>query len=514
MSIYKCSVCNFIYDEDHEKFQWKDLNESWTCPLCDSDKSYFSTSEIYECSVCAYVYDEGKEDIPWHKLDNDWVCPICNSPKSYFVKKEKEYALNKEIAGHSPLKPDEDRYLFKWERSSDDLETNMKNIHLMAETGIGITEPMRSKISYPSWDTLLFKGGQLGKFPLNEDEHVNTKTVIGKKAKHPLVIDGPLIVSHMSFGALSREAKIALSKGSSAVRLAMCSGEGGILSDSLDNAYKYIFEYVPNKYSATDENFRRVDAVEIKIGQSAKPGMGGLLPGKKVTDEIAEIRGKSVGKDIISPSRFPEIKNEKDLSELVNMLRSKTDGKPIGIKIAAGNISDDLDFALKANPDFITIDGRAGATGAAPKFIKDATSVPTLFALYRARKILDDKAPDISLIITGGLRVSSDFAKAIAIGADVVAVASSALMAIGCQQYRQCHTGKCPVGITTQDPELRKRFNIEKSAKRLENFLRISLDEIKSFARITGNDDVHKMSSKDLCTISSEIANFTDIEHV
>ena len=281
------------------------------------------------------------------------------------------------------------------------------------------------------------------------------------------------------------------------------------------SAHKYILEYVPNRYSITDENLRRVDAIEIKIGQSAKPGMGGHLPGNKVTPEIAAVRGREVGRDIISPAHFADIHSRDDLRRLVDSLRQRSEGRPIGIKIAAGNLEDDLDFALAAGPDFITVDGRAGATGAAPKSVKDATSVPTIYALCRARKFLDQRqANRVSLVITGGMRVSSDFAKALALGADAVAIATAALIASGCQQYRICNTGKCPVGIATQDPQLRQRFQIDESARYLENFLRVSTEELKTFARLTGNHDVHGLSIDDLCTTNSEISNSTVVEHV
>jgi glutamate synthase domain-containing protein 2 len=258
-----------------------------------------------------------------------------------------------------------------------------------------------------------------------------------------------------------------------------------------------------------------VDAIEIKIGQSSKPGMGGHLPGIKVTDEIARIRGFEKGKDITSPAHFKDIVTSDDLKKKVRYLRDKSDGKPIGVKIAAGNIEDDLEFIIKANPDFITIDGRPGATGASPKYVKAATSIPTIFALYRARKYLDkNNAGDITLVITGGLRVSSDFAKAIALGADAVAIATAALIACGCQQYRICNTGKCPVGITTQDPELRKRFDIKRSTDYLQNYLTVCTNELKNFARLTGNNNIHDLSIKDICTTNSEISNHTKIEHV
>jgi glutamate synthase domain-containing protein 2 len=349
---------------------------------------------------------------------------------------------------------------------------------------------------------------------LNEDEPVRTETIIGPAAQHPLVLDTPVYVSHMSFGALSREIKIALAKGSAAVGTAICSGEGGILEDELQAAHKYIFEYVPNQYSVTDENLQRVDAIEIKIGQSAKPGMGGHLPGTKVTGEIAAVRGRPEGVDIISPSRFPDIRTRDDLQRTVAMLRERSGGKPIGVKLAAGNLAADLDFALAAGPDFITVDGRAGATGAAPKFVKDAASVPSIFALLRARTILNDHGAEyVSLIITGGLRISADFAKALALGADAVAIASAALIASGCQQYRICNTGRCPVGITSQDPALRQRLKIDLSARRLENFLRVSTEELATFARLTGNDDVHHLSLADVLTTNSEISSHTSIEH-
>jgi glutamate synthase domain-containing protein 2 len=330
-----------------------------------------------------------------------------------------------------------------------------------------------------------------------------------------MVIQTPVYISHMSFGALSAEAKTALAKGSAAVKTAMCSGEGGILPSSIDNAHKYIFEYVPNRYSVSEENLKRVDAIEIKFGQSAKPGMGGHLPAEKVTREIAEIRGFPPGESIISPAHYDDIRNREELKQKIDWLRKMSAGRPIGIKFAAGNIEADLKTALYAQPDFITLDGRAGATGAAPKYVKAATSVPTIFALYRARKFLDENgAEDVSLVITGGIRVSSDIAKALAMGADAVAIATAALMAIGCQQYKICNTGKCPMGIATQDKMLRANLNVDKAARRLENFLTVATAELTDFARLTGNDSIHGMSVADLCTVNSEISRFTAVEHV
>ena len=467
---------------------------------------------VYKCLVCDYLYDEEKEGTKWEDLPDDWVCPVCGSTKSYFEPAEDEEteAGDVETAAGS-VTPS----LNDFRRTSDDLEEYMADIHAMAETGKSITEPMRTKKPVISWDDILIKGAQLARIPLNGDELVSATTVIGPSAQQPLVIETPIYVSHMSFGALSREVKIALARGSAAMKTAMCSGEGGILPESLECSYKYIFEYVPNKYSVTDENLKKVDAIEIKIGQSSKPGMGGHLPGSKVTKEIADIRGFAEGTDIISPAHFDDITTADDLKRKVSWLRETSEGRPIGVKIAAGNIESDLEVILYAEPDFITIDGRPGATGASPKFVKAATSVPTIFALHRARKFLDEKdASNISLMITGGFRVSSDFAKALALGADAIPVASAALMACGCQQYRQCHSDKCPVGIATQDPELRARFDIDRSARQLENYLRVCTDELKQFARLTGNNNVHSLSIHDLCTTNSEISDHTSIEHV
>jgi len=350
---------------------------------------------------------------------------------------------------------------------------------------------------------------------LNYDHAVSTKTIIGPRAAHPLEIESPVFITHMSFGALSREATLALAKGSAAVKTAICSGEGGILPEAFESAYRYIFEYVPNEYSVTEENLKRADAIEIKFGQSAKPGMGGHLPADKVTREIAEIRGFPQGTDIFSPAHFKDILSPEDLKKKVAWLREISDGKPIGIKFAAGHIEADLEVALFARPDFITIDGRAGATGAAPKYVKSAASIPTIFAVYRARKYLDSHGADgISLIATGGFRVSPDITKALALGADAVAIGTSALIAMGCRQYRICNTGKCPVGITSHHPDSNKQLNIDTAAARLQNFFTVTREELKDFARMTGNDNIHKMSIQDLCTTNSEISEHTDIEHV
>ena len=456
----------------------------------------------YKCSICGYIYDEEKEGKPFSELKD---CPICHQPLDKFVLLENE---NKETV----LKTTSLEY--PKELARQDISCRyMKEIHQMAVTGKSISAAMGTDLEMPNWDDILILGAQLNPMPLDEHANVNTKTIIGKNAKKPLVLENPVYISHMSFGALSKEAKVSLAKGSAMAKSAMCSGEGGILPEEMKAADKYIFEYVGNLYSVTPENLKNADAIEIKIGQGTKPGMGGHLPADKVTEEIAKIRNKPMGQDVIAPSRFPNIETKEDLKNLVTHIRTVSEGRPVGIKIAAGRIEKDLEFCVYAEPDFITIDGRGGATGSSPKLLRDASSVPTIYALHRARKYLDSINSDISLVITGGLRVSSDFAKAIAMGADAIAIASAALIALACQQYKICGTGMCPVGVATQDENLRKRLNEDIGAQRVANFLNVSLEELKMFARITGHENLHDLSVDDLCTISREISEFTDIRH-
>lgn len=453
----------------------------------------------YRCSVCGYEAGEAE----YKELT---ACPVCGRPVSVFEKKEAPAGGETEAAAH-PLAYD------KAYARKDDSVRHMESIHKMALTGETIIEAMGTTLPVPGWDDILILGAQLNPPPLDEHAPVDTQTVIGRRAKRPMVIGQPVYISHMSFGALSKEVKVALAKGSAMAGTAMCSGEGGILPQEKAAAHKYIFEYVPNRYSVTPENLKEADAIEIKIGQGTKPGMGGHLPGDKVTPEIAAIRNKPLGKDVISPSKFPDINSKEDLKELVEQLRFASDGRPIGIKIAAGRIERDLEYCVFAEPDFITIDGRGGATGASPKLVRDATSVPTIYALHRARKYLDAAGSDISLVITGGLRVSSDFAKAIAMGADAVAIASAALIAAACQQYRICGSGRCPVGVATQDEGLRERFKEEAAAQRVANFLNATKKELETFARITGHARLCDMNVDDLCTINREISEYTDIRH-
>lgn len=467
---------------------------------------------VYRCRICGFVYDEKKEGKAVSQLT---ACPVCMAPVSNLVPVQEEKPAFMQEKEEKPVpEPYEGELNYDSATARQDSSSRyMAEIHEMAVTGKSLSSSMGTKMPLPSWDDILLLGSQLNPPPLNDGDFVDTTTVIGKHARKPMVLENPVYISHMSFGALSKEVKVALARGSAMAKTAMCSGEGGILPEEKEAAYKYIFEYIPNKYSVTDENLRSSDAIEIKIGQGTKPGMGGHLPGEKVTEEIAAIRGKKQGEDIQSPSKFPELNTKEDLRDMVDLLRRRSEGRPIGIKIAAGNIEQDLEYCVYAQPDFITIDGRGGATGSSPLFLREATTVPTIYALHRARTYLDSVGSDISLVITGGLRVSADFAKALAMGADAIAVASAGLIAAACQQYRICGTGKCPVGVATQDPRLRERLKVDAAAQRVANYLNVSLEELRTFARITGKASVHDLSVEQLITTDREIAAYTGIPH-
>ena len=331
---------------------------------------------VYKCSVCGYLFDEEKEGKSFSELTE---CPLCKQPVEKLEpvlpveenKPEPDVEAAEEKSTETKPADGLDLSYPKETRKTDSSYRYMKEIHEMAVSGKSAIEAMGTQMKMPGWDDILILGAQLNPMPLEEHAEVSLQTVIGKRAKKPMVLDMPVYISHMSFGALSRETKIALAKGSAAAGTAMCSGEGGILPEEKEAAYKYIFEYVPNLYSVTDENLKTADAIEIKIGQGTKPGMGGHLPGGKVTPEIAKIRNKPLGEDVISPSRFPGIDTKDDLKKLVSELRERSEGRPIGIKIAAGRIEKDLEYCVYAEPDFITIDGRGGATGASPAIIRD-----------------------------------------------------------------------------------------------------------------------------------------------
>ena len=416
----------------------------------------------------------------------------------------------------------EDEYLGKYQDTHPEApEPYNRYIQSLARDGLtqfghhGQTTAMGvERDLLPGWNDIQFLPAQLSRKPLLDHEEVDTSVVIGPNAKKPLKLDIPLFVSDMSFGALSREAKIALSKGAEMAGTGICSGEGGMLEDEQKENSKYLYELASGKFGFAWDKLKKVQAFHFKGGQGAKTGTGGHLPGHKVVGEIAQVRGLNEGEAAISPATFTDLKTAKEFGAFADTVRDETGGIPVGFKIAASRIEEDIDFALEAGVDYIILDGRGGGTGAAPIVLRNHINVPTIPALARARKHLDKVgAEGVSLVITGGLRVSSDFAKALAMGADAIAVSNSALQAIGCLGMRACHTDNCPVGIATQKQNLRARLIIDKSAERLSNFFQASADLMRVISRAVGHDDLKKLSMEDLSTFDHEMHRLTGINY-
>ena len=374
--------------------------------------------------------------------------------------------------------------------------------------GIALTE-------LPRWDDIQLLTAQLATRPLAEDEPVDTTLVVGPNAKRPLKLDIPLFVSDMSFGSLSAEAKTALALGAERAGTGICSGEGGMLPAEQAANSRYFYELASARFGWSLEKVRNVQAFHFKGGQGCKTGTGGHLPGEKVTDEIAAVRGLEPGKPAISPPRFEDLATPGDFRAVAEEVRSASGGIPIGFKLSAQHIEDDIDFALEIGVDYIILDGRGGGTGAAPDIFRNHISVPTLAALARARRHLDSVATGkgVTLIITGGLRTEADFVKALALGADGIAIANSAIQAIGCLGMRACNTNNCPVGIATQKKHLRERLVVEASAERLSNYLEATTELMQVMARACGHNRLADFRLRDLSTWKREIADLTGVRY-
>ena len=400
-------------------------------------------------------------------------------------------------------------------------EPDVGYIRLLATDGLskvghhGPSEAMGvSREQLPKWEDLQFVVAQLHKVPLLDDEDVGTNIVIGPGAKKPLHLDIPLFVSDMSFGALSEEAKIALSKGAEAAGTGICSGEGGMLPEEQAANSRYFYELASARFGFSWDKVQKTQAFHFKGGQGAKTGTGGHLPGNKVKGKIAEVRGLPEGESAISPARFPEWTSVSQFKDFADEVREQTGGIPVGFKLSAQHIEKDIDAALEVGVDYIILDGRGGGTGAAPVIFKHNISVPTIPALARARRHLDrSDADNVTLIITGGLRRPADFAKAMALGADGIAVSNAAIQAIGCLGMRACHTNNCPVGIATQKPHLRARLPIDEAAERLERYFTSAVQLMQVVARAAGHRHLRDFTPDDLTTYKTDIAQLTGVAY-
>lgn len=366
----------------------------------------------------------------------------------------------------------------------------------------------------PGWDDLQFVVGQLHKLPLLDDEDVGTELVIGPNAEKPLRLDIPLFVSDMSFGALSEEAKVALAKGAELAGTGICSGEGGMLDTEQQANSRYFYELASARFGFSWDKVKKTQAFHFKGGQGAKTGTGGHLPGNKVNERIAEIRGLEPGETAVSPARFPDWTELSQYRDFATEVRDNTGGIPVGFKLSAQHVEKDIDAALEIGCDYIILDGRGGGTGSAPLIFRDNISVPTIPALARARRHLDrSDARGVTLIITGGLRHPADFAKALALGADGVAVANAAIQSIGCLGMRACHSDNCPVGIATQKPHLRARLDIARSAAGLTRFLEASAELMTVLARACGHHRLADFTVDDLTTFDRELHHLAGVPY-
>ena len=364
----------------------------------------------------------------------------------------------------------------------------------------------------PHWDDIQMLPAQMARKPLLDDVAVGTDVVIGPRAAKPLQLDIPLFVSDMSYGALSEEAKTALSRGAQMAGTGICSGEGGMLPEEQAENARYFYELASAKFGWDLDHVKKVQAFHFKGGQGAKTGTGGHLPGNKVQGKIAEVRGLPEGTAAISPPTFSDLNTAADFKKLADEVREHSGGIPIGFKLSANHIEDDIDFALEASADYIILDGRGGGTGAAPLIFRNNISVPTIPALARARKHIDMRTGgEVTLVITGGLRMPEDFCKAMALGADAVAISNSAMQAVGCIATRMCDTNNCPVGVATQKPELRKLLNVQVGAEKLSRFFGASIELMEVMARACGHDHLSKFKHDDLITWKQDMAALSGV---
>ena len=364
----------------------------------------------------------------------------------------------------------------------------------------------------PHWDDIQILPAQMARKPLLDNVPVRTSVTIGPRAEKPLKLDIPLFVSDMSYGALSEEAKIALARGAQLAGTGICSGEGGMLPEEQAENARYFYELASAKFGWKPELVERVQAFHFKGGQGAKTGTGGHLPGEKVQDKIAEVRGLEPGQSAISPATFIDLHTPADFKKVADEVRERSGGIPVGFKLSANHIEDDIDFALAASADYIILDGRGGGTGAATLIFRDHISVPTIPALARARRHLDAKSGrDVTLVITGGLRMAEDFAKAMALGADAIALSNSAMQAVGCIAARMCNSNNCPVGVATQKPELRKRLDVQIGAEKLARYFGSSVELMQVLARACGRSSLSDFHHSDITTWKREMADLSGI---
>ncbi len=390
----------------------------------------------------------------------------------------------------------------------------------MAKTGKYVVEGKGSDRAFLNWDNLIFLPGQLARPPLLDNEPVDTSVVIGPRAKKPITLQTPIMIGAMSFGSMSIEAKTALAIGATTAGSISNTGEGGMHPEERKHAHFLTLQYSTGRFGVASDDLKRADMIEIKLGQGAKPGLGGHLLADKITPEIARVRNLiepgarfRPGENAISPSRHLDIQDMAGWKKRVAELRDVTGGVPIAMKIAGGQVERDLELLLQADPDVIVVDGGEGGTGAAPTIAKDHAGLPLVYLLKRTLAFLEQKGvrDRYTVIAAGGLKGPADFAKALALGADAVYSAGWLKFGLGCVYCRCCETGKCPTGITTQDPTLRKRLVVEQRGQEVANLLKVGTNELAKLCRMCGVDSVHKLDTSCLRALSEELGKAAGI---
>lgn len=469
------------------------------CPLCPSYPQE-CPGEILYCGTQA-----SKCDI------NPQTC-LCDTCQVYY-----EYGL-KGLYYCNLVETGETNTLMR-KRRSDDNEKVYQTVVDIREESLeekSITVSMGSQKKLPfSMDDLYFIPAQINRIPLNEEEHVNSTLTLGKHAEKPFTVSSPILISGLSFGAVSRNVKVVILEAAQELDIGFNSGEGGLVDEEKSLGWdNRILQYSTGRFGLDEELIKQASAVEIRFGQGAYPGKGSYLPAEKMTREVAQIRGLEPGEGAYSPAHHEDIASQQDLRDKISWLRFLTGGSPIGAKIACGDVKMDVEILAKAGVDFITLDGFGGGTGATDLYVRENVGIPLLAAIPQAHDTLKELnlRDKISLIVSGGLRRSADFAKALALGADAVYIGTAALIAINCQQYRICYTGICPTGVTTQNPQLVKQIDIGESVKRLTSFIKLSTREIENLTRIVGKNDVNQLDRNDIISLNKDLAEISGVK--
>ena len=415
-------------------------------------------------------------------------------------------------------------------------DKTLSYIHQAAENGLYEIRGLGAKRKLPGLDDLVFLTASLSRYPLEGyRERCSTKTVLGTRfAKKPIELDIPVTIAGMSFGSLSANVKEAIGRAATKVGTSTTTGDGGMTPEERLSSKTLVYQCLPSRYGFNPDDLRKADAIEMVVGQGAKPGGGGMLLGLKISERVAEMRTLPRGIDQRSACRHPDWVGPDDLAIKISELREITDWeKPIYIKVGATRVKDDVKLAVKSGADVVVLDGMQGGTAATQQVFIEHTGIPTLPAIRLAVEALEemDMVGTVQLLVSGGIRTGADAAKALALGADAVSIGQAALMALGCNsphyvddgkqvdvsdEYRalgttpgtchHCHTGRCPVGVTTQLPELEKRMSPDWGARRLENYLNTVNMELATLARACGKSNVHHLEREDLVALTIEAA--------